>query len=106
MTFEIRVDFGQITAVLAVLTLFGVGYETFVAWLTRKHYTEGFLSLLVALGTLVTLVGLAILSIPAAILAFACFVGSGLPMIVGSLVRYAQARARLIEEIKRGDHDF
>jgi len=88
----IGVDSGQILGVLIALLLFGVYFNQFVAWLERKRYTEGFLSLIVATGVGGTLIGLAILSIEAAALALACFAASGTPMIVGSIVRYVRAR--------------
>ncbi|MEZ0396804.1 MAG: hypothetical protein ABWK53_10305 [Anaerolineales bacterium] len=97
MSCEIRLDSGVILAVFFGLMLFGIGYNALVAWLERKGYTEGFLSLVVALGVAVTLAGVAVLSIQAALLTLGAFVASGTPMIVGSIVRYLQKR----EEAKK-----
>ena len=104
MNIEIGADFGVILAVFLTLVLFGIGYNALVAWLERKGYTEGYLSLIVAFGVFVTLCGVAILSIPAALLTLGAFVASGTPMIVGSIVRYLRKREAMkrsiIEEIK------
>jgi len=104
MVCEIRLDLGTIWAVLLALILFGIGYNSFVTYLERRGYTEGYTSLLVAAGVFVTLCGVAILSIPAALLTLAAFIASGTPMIVGSIVRYLQKREKMkramIEETK------
>lgn len=103
MNIEIGADFGVISAVFLALVLFGIGYNSLVAWMERRGYTEGYLSLIVAFGVAVTLAGVAILSIPAALLTLAAFIASGTPMIVGSIVRYLRKREAMkrsiIEEI-------
>lgn len=94
-----------ILAVFGALVAFGIGYNAFVAWAERKGYTEGYLSLMVALGVAVTLTGAAILDWRAAMLVLVCFAASGTPMIIGSIWRYlrlrASARRAIIEEIER-----
>lgn len=92
MTCEIRLDYGVISAVLLGLLLFGIGYNAFVSWAERRGYTEGFLSLIVAFGVFVTLCGVAILSIHAALLTLGAFAATGTPMIIGSILRYLKAR--------------
>ena len=105
MNIEIGADFGVILAVFFGLVLFGIGYNSMVAWLERKGYTEGYLSLIVAFGVFITLCGIAILSIPAALLTLGAFVASGTPMIIGSIVRYLRKREEMkrsiIEEIEK-----
>lgn len=102
-----RVDSGLFWAVFGGLALFGLGYNAFVAWAERRGYTEGYMSLIVACGVLVTLGGVAILSVPAALTALAAFVASGTPMIIGSIVRYVQRRAaereRILAEVRHGN---
>ncbi len=83
---------GQLLAVVFGLALFGIAYNALVAWMERRHYTEGFLSLIVALGVMGTLIGLALLDFKAAMQALLAFGATGIPMIVGSIVRYIQAR--------------
>jgi divalent metal cation (Fe/Co/Zn/Cd) transporter len=83
---------GHLLAVILGLALFGIAYNALVAWMERHHYTEGFLSLIVALGVMGTLIGLAFLNAKAALLALLAFGATGIPMIVGSIVRYIQAR--------------
>ena len=97
MICEIRLDYGVISAVFLGLLLFGIGYNALVAWLERRGYTEGYLSLIVSFGVAMTLVGVAVLSIQAALLALGAFVATGAPMIVGSIIRYLRAR----DEMKR-----
>lgn len=105
MNIEIGADFGVISAVLMGLFLFGIGYNSLVAWLERKGYTEGYLSLIVAFGVAVTLAGVAILSIQAALITLGAFIASGTPMIIGSIVRYLRKREEMkrsiIEEIEK-----
>ena len=95
----------RILAVFGMLLAFGAFYDRFVASLTRKGYAEGFMGLIVALGVFVTLSGLSILSINAALLALGAFAASGTPMIVGSIVRYVQrreaARKSMLAEIEK-----
>lgn len=105
MNIEIGADFGTILAVFLALVLFGIGYNSLVAWLERKGYTEGYLSLIVAFGVAVTLAGVAILSIQAALITLGAFIASGTPMIIGSIVRYLRKREEMkrsiIEEIEK-----
>lgn len=91
---HIRVDFGLIAGVFWALILFGVGYNALVGWLERRKYAEGYMSLIVAAGVVVTLVGIAILSIEAALYALGAFAASGTPMILGSIIRHVRARER------------
>ncbi len=105
MICEIRLDYGVITAVLLGLLLFGIGYNALVAWLERRGYTEGYLSLIVALGVAMTLAGVAVLSIQAALLALGAFCATGTPMIIGSITRYLKARDEakrvMLDEVKQ-----
>lgn len=96
-------DWGLVLAVLGWLMAFGILYNALVAWADRNGYTEGFLSLIVAFGVTVTLLGAAILDWRAALIVFLCFVASGTPMIIGSFWRYIRRREAakrvLLEEI-------
>lgn len=91
-----------LTGIIVWLTLllFGLGYNWAVSYLERKHYEEGIISLLVAVGVAVTIGGVAILDVNAALLALAMFSASGLPMIAGSLWRYVQLREQA-QKVKR-----
>jgi len=105
MNIEIGTNLGTILAVFLALVLFGTGYNALVAWLERKGYTEGYLSLITAFGVFVTLAGVATLSVQAALLALGAFAASGTPMIIGSIVRYLRKREEMkrsiIEEIEK-----
>lgn len=108
MEIVIRVESGTIWGVFFAMLLFGVGYNTLVAWLERKRYVEGYLSLVVALGVAVTLAGVAVISWQAALLTLVMFIASGTPMIAGSILRYIQAREaeqKNLYEIYKSDAD-
>jgi len=86
-------------AVCAALITFGIGYDALVRWLERKVPDHGYNAFLVAGGTLVTLIGAAFLIGPQnALLTLACFVASGLPMIIGSVHRSVRQRAQEREQ--------
>ena len=106
MTIDIRGDLGQGIAVFMALVVFGIFYDQAVAWANRHHYTESFLSLIVAFSVFITLLGTAIINLQAAVVTLVFFVASGLPMIIGSIIRYTRARAAHIEALKRGEYDF
>ena len=89
---EIKLDLGLILAVYAVGIIFGIGYNHVVAWLERKKYLEGYVSLAVAGGVLVTVGLTAIFSWAYALLALGTFFCTGLPMAIGSIWRHVKAR--------------
>jgi hypothetical protein len=82
------------TLALVLLALFGLGYNALTEYLEKSGRSRGFVSLLVAAGSAVTILasGFLIGWIPALIV-LACFGASGLPMIVGSVIRYINARS-------------
>jgi Kef-type K+ transport system membrane component KefB len=89
---SIKPEFSLILAVYLVLVLFGIGYNHTVAWWERQKYIEGFTSLAVVLGVLMTLGGVAVVDWQSALLALGAFAATGTPMIVGSILRYVRAR--------------
>lgn len=99
------VDVGVVVIVFLMLLIFGGLYNLLVAYLERYGYLEGYLSLIVAAGVFVTLIGIAILSWQAALIILVCFVASGTPMIIGSITRYIRQREKfqknLISEARR-----
>jgi membrane protein DedA with SNARE-associated domain len=84
----------KLKGVLLTLFVFGIVYNWVVGWLERKGYDRGYTALLVVLGVGVT-VALSgfLIGMQATLLVTACFVASGLPMIVGSIVRYVDTRS-------------
>ena len=81
----------KVLAVMGILALFGLGYNAFVAWIEKNGHDRGFTALLVVGGTVVTLIGsLALIGWESTLLVVLCFVASGTPMIIGSLIRYAK----------------
>ena len=100
----------KLAAMMGLLFVFGWGYNSLVEWVESKGYNQGYTSLLVVLGVAVTLLGaLPLVGIEAVVLMVCLFVASGLPMVIGSVVRYArergqeEAEARLKVEKELGD---
>jgi heme A synthase len=87
-------DFSLYAAVFFGLTLFGILYNSIVGWMSTHKYSEGFTSLLVAAGVLVTVCACGFLigwlAVGIVLLGFAF---SGAPMVIGSVVRYVCRRA-------------
>jgi hypothetical protein len=93
----------QHTVVNLALFLFALAYNALVGALQRRGHDRGYTAGLVVGGVAATIAGSAVLiGIEDAITVAACFVASGIPMIVGSAVRHAQDRAeeeRIYREI-------
>ena len=80
--------------ILAGLFIFGLGFNWLIAWSERHHVLDGYTAFAVVLGTLVTLGGIALINLTAAVIALACFAASGLPMLAGSVYRHIEARRK------------
>lgn len=96
---------GQVSGLFPVLLglfVFGMGYNLVVAWLIHHGYDEGYVWVLVIGGVAITLVGLAILDLLAALLALATFASSGLPMAVGAWWRHVRVR-QAAQEAQRAE---
>ena len=94
----IRTESGVIWVIIG-LFLFGVAYNAFVGWTQRRGYEEGYTAILVVIGVLVTLAGVAIIDWSAARITAFAFIASGSPMIAGSIWRHVRARERAIRAI-------
>ena len=101
--FDIRADFGLYSGIFTLLVLFGIAYNALAAWMERRGYMEGYVSLIVALGMLVTLIPFIIFDLPV-ITVLGGFICTGTPMIVGSISRYLQERERAQRELARLNH--
>jgi hypothetical protein len=85
----------SLLALTAVLLLaFGVLYNILVGWLQKQGYDEGYTALEVVGGVAVSLLILALADWQAALITLIAFCFSGLPMVIGSIWRYAEARKR------------
>jgi Na+/melibiose symporter-like transporter len=84
-------------AVLAALVMFGLAYNTLVEFLGERK--EGYTGFFVAIGTVITLIGGFYITefqpVPFWVM-LACFASSGIPMIVGDVLRTERAREAAI----------
>ncbi len=95
-------DWARIGLVWGVLFAFGFVYNLVVAWAESRGYDEGYTAILVVVGTLVTLLGVAVIEWRAALLALGAFSASGFWMVLGSWWRHVQARRRAQELAREG----
>lgn len=101
---ENRRNFAKRDAIKAYVALFtfGVAYDQIVGYLEEKSLDDGYTSDLVVVGTAVTLLGaLPLIGLKKTALTLGAFVASGLPMAVGSKLRYRRRRKR--EGIRHGN---
>ena len=90
--------------ILLTLAVFGCIYNRWVESLEKKGHDRGYMSLIVSLGCAVTLAGAGlIVGLKPVLWALACFVASGVPMIVGSISRYCRARTQQRQECLEHD---
>jgi hypothetical protein len=91
---EIKLDFSIVIATIYfLLFVFGWLYNALVAYSERSHYSEGYMSLIVALGVAVTLLPFTFFDHPLPIgWVYGAFMASGSPMILGSIWRHVRAR--------------
>jgi hypothetical protein len=88
-----------VAAVIAALGLFSWQYNAWIGRLGEKK--KGYLGLLVAAGTLVILLGMAVISWKSAVLGLIFFAAGGSIMILGDIGRSVQERERT--SAKKGD---
>ena len=86
--------------VLVGLLLFGLAYNSFVAFLENRHHDQGYTAVLVAVGVFVTVAATALL-IPVndVLIVLLAFAASGTPMFVGSIWRHVQRREAEAREL-------
>lgn len=83
-------------AVSAGLLLFGIGYNWLVTTLEKSGHDQGYTSILVVGGVIVTIAASTpLIGLDAVVSLTLLFVASGTPMIVGSLLRYAREREQI-----------
>jgi hypothetical protein len=97
----------MVIAILIALFCFGWAYNGLINSLGNRK--EGYVSLLVAGGVLVTLGGAALIDWRASALVLVCFVASGLPMIIGDIWRSTKNRehreCELLEGVGKTSYD-
>jgi len=94
----------QHAAVLLRLLGWGVFYNWLVARLEKKGYDRGYMGFIVSGGVFGVIVGFTVLvgSLDLGMVLLACFAAAGLPMVIGSVARYNEARTReeeLLDEV-------
>ena len=89
---EIRIETSQVLVIYLALIIFGIIYNQVVGWMERRKYLEGYTSLAVGLGVLVTVGAVAVFSWAYALLVLGSFCASGLPVAAGSIWRHMKAR--------------
>ena len=95
------VDPERLIFALAMLFVFGIGYNALVAWVYRQAPDHGYTAFLVAGGVIATLAGFALIaSLEMALLILACFAASGLPVIIGSVLRQLHQRAQVARALE------
>ena len=93
-----QIDGRMIGVVVFGLVMFGIAYNFLMHHLGQ--HKQGYLSLFVAGGVLVTLAGLALIDARAAVLALVCFAASGAPMIAGEIVRSMIQHERVLKALR------
>lgn len=97
---ELTVNWSTFAITATLLLLFGILYNQFVTWLSDRQ--EGYTSLLVVAGVLMTLIGYAVVGgIGQALIAALLFAASGTPMVAGEVVRAIIRRNQLRGELER-----
>lgn len=92
MEATLELDWQMFGVVLFALFMFGLAYNGLVEWLGERK--DGYTSLLVVAGVLITLLGITLIDWRAAALTLAGFGASGLPMVVGEIARTINKRER------------
>lgn len=94
---------GATWVVFGLLFVFGFLYNLAVDWLERKGYDEGYTSILVVFGVLVTLAGVAVIDVKAATLCLIAFAASGSCMVLGGWWRHVRIREHGQESHRQGE---
>jgi len=95
------INTGVLAALYLGLLLFGIGFNALTAWAERNGYIKGYTSLFVALGVGLTVAATAVINLAFALVTAVAFIASGLPMIVGSLLRHMQEREAELERLRQ-----
>lgn len=91
-------DWGTLAGVLAALFGVSVLYAVFLEWSERRFgFVSAYTWLTVVIGVGFTLIGLAVASLEAALLALAVFVASGIPIIARSVINDLRERQERLD---------
>lgn len=89
-----------IAAIYLALLLFGVFYNWLTSQAERTGFIRGYTSLFVVGGVAVTVAAMAVISLAFALITAGAFIFSGLPMIVGSMIRHKREELRQLEQAR------
>jgi hypothetical protein len=92
--------FETLAVVYMSLVLFGFFYNQLVMLASRRGWIQGYTSLFVVAGVLMTLAGVALVDWEAAVITVGAFTASGTPMILGSVWRHMRYREADIEAMR------
>lgn len=93
-------DWRLIGAVLFGLLMFGIAFNALVHALGARK--DGYTSLLVVAGVIVTQIGVALICWQAALVSMAAFSASGLPMVIGEVYRSMRKREEILASLREG----
>jgi hypothetical protein len=96
-----NIDFQLFISVCAGLFFFSWGFNYWVGKIGERK--RGYTALLVVVGVMTTLGGVALWDWRSAALAAVAFIFSGIPMIAGDIARYQQEQAALIQDLLTDD---
>ena len=90
-----------LAAIYLALLLFGVGYNYLTAWAEKTGFIRGYTAFFVVGGVIVTLAATAVISLAFALVTAGAFVFSGMPMIVGSMIRHKREELRQLQRARQ-----
>lgn len=96
----IKPDSSQLLAIYLGLLLFGIAFNWFINIAERHGWLEGYVAITVAIGVLITLGAVALISPAFALITLGAFACSGTPMLIGSIYRHVRNRERFIRDLR------
>ena len=90
----------ELVLIYLALAIMGLGYNALVAKWERKHYLEGYTALAVVLGVAITLAPFLFFPVVPIWQVYLAFVCTGLPMIIGSILRHVRARSDELVDLR------
>ena len=89
-----------LAAIYLALLLFGIAYNWLTSQAEKTGFIRGYTSLFVVGGVAVTLAATAVISLAFALITAGAFIASGIPMILGSMIRHKRRELRQLEQAR------